>query len=230
MLTIRDNVLWDTNAKEKWRNPRPATVNWVSNASRAVPKTTDVDLANIIFLATTATSLPTVSLQRCAEKGKLALHGAKEVVTTPYPVNILTVLWKIKWLSLKSKNVFFLKGQYHLTYFIGPCFTLIYRKSIKILLIYKLEWKKPILPDLYETLGLFLIVLNYALSVILWTQYQKISYYFVTLSFQWIKMNRMDGFYYRIRYVCEKNKADNGQDSLKFIHYVILFVAKISSV
>lgn len=142
MLTIRDNVLWDTNAKEKWRNPRPATVNWVSNASRAVPKTTDVDLANIIFLATTATSLPTVSLQRCAEKGKLALHGAKEVVTTPYPVNSLTVLWKIKWLSLKSKNVFVLKGQYHLTYFIGPCFTLIYRKSIKILLIYKLEWKK----------------------------------------------------------------------------------------
>lgn len=28
----------------------------------------------------------------------------------------------------------------------------------------------------------------------------------------------------------KKNKADNGQDSLKFIHYVILFVAKISSV
>lgn len=105
MLTIRDNVLWDTNAKEKWRNPRPATVNWVSNASRAVPKTTDVDLANIIFLATTATSLPTVSLQRCAEKGKLALHGVKEVVTTPYPVNILTVLWKIKWLSLKSRTI-----------------------------------------------------------------------------------------------------------------------------
>lgn len=44
------------------------------------------------------------------------------------------------------------------------------------------------------------------------------------------KGNRMDGFYYRRRYVYEKNKADNGQDSLRFIHYVILFVAKISSV
>lgn len=118
MLTIRDNVLWDTNAKGKWRNPRPDTVNWVSNASRAVPKTTDVVLANIIFFETTATSLPTVSLQRCAEKGELAPPGVKEVVITPYPLNVLTVLWIIKWSLLKSKNVYFLKGQYHFTYFI----------------------------------------------------------------------------------------------------------------
>lgn len=96
MLTIRDNVIWDTNAAGKWRDPRPDTVNWVSNALRVAPKITDVDLANIVFFATTATSLPTVSLQFSAEKGQLAPSGVKEVVITPNPVNVMTVLLIIK--------------------------------------------------------------------------------------------------------------------------------------
>lgn len=50
--------------------------------------------------------LPTVSLQRCAEKGKLAPPGVWEVVTTTNSVNVLTALWIIKWLSLKSKLFF----------------------------------------------------------------------------------------------------------------------------
>lgn len=49
--------------------------------------------------------LPTVSLQRCAEKGKLAPPGVWEVVTTTNSVNVLTALWIIKWLSLKSKYI-----------------------------------------------------------------------------------------------------------------------------
>lgn len=49
--------------------------------------------------------LPTVSQQRCAEKGKLAPPGVWEVVTTTNSVNVLTALWIIKWLSLKSKYI-----------------------------------------------------------------------------------------------------------------------------
>lgn len=49
--------------------------------------------------------LPTVSLQRCAENGKLAPPGVWEVVTTTNSVNVLTALWIIKWLSLKSKYI-----------------------------------------------------------------------------------------------------------------------------
>lgn len=49
--------------------------------------------------------LPTVSLQRCAEKGKLAPPGVWKVVTTTNSVNVLTALWIIKWLSLKSKYI-----------------------------------------------------------------------------------------------------------------------------
>lgn len=51
-------------------------------------KTTDVDLGNITFLETTVISLLTISLQLCAEKGKLAPTGAKEAVTTPNMVNL----------------------------------------------------------------------------------------------------------------------------------------------
>lgn len=74
--------------KGKWRKLRPDTANSVSNASRDAPKTTDVDLGNITFLATIAISLLTVFLQLCAEKGKLAPPGAKEAVTTPNMVNL----------------------------------------------------------------------------------------------------------------------------------------------
>lgn len=96
--------------RKKSRNPRPATENWVSNASRVAPKTTNAELTNIPFLPTTATTFSTVSLQRCAEKGKLAPPGVWEVVTTTNLVYVLNALWIIKWLSLKSK-LFFINFQ-----------------------------------------------------------------------------------------------------------------------
>lgn len=93
--------------RKKSRNPRPATENWVSNASRVAPKTTNAELTNITFLPTTATNFANRLSAALCWKGKTCPSwclGSCNHYTNS--VNVLTALWIIKWLSLKSKLFF----------------------------------------------------------------------------------------------------------------------------
>lgn len=72
----------------------------------------------------------------------------------------------------------------------------------------------------------FIVIID-ALLMVLYTLSQWVSFWFVTLSFQWIKMNRIGGPWYKRRYVYEGIKQI-GQDS--FTYHMTLIIAKTSLV